>query len=640
MRLKILITLMMFFVLNILLVNSQEGCPPDCSSSSKITDKSYLNPEAYKDKDFYKYSDPQRWDFSNPNFDYNQIPLEKYKELPYDNPSIDHSRLDSNKYICAMGCCTCTFLLRTTQVKYAVDGVKHPKTGLAKIPSDYPPLTLFIADRDRIIIVLPSIGQHKLDISNVGSATIFTNNKEVILSDEVAVNGKLSFIDNQPYVRKNDEITIDGIKINPKGNDVYVYFDGLQHKGNYVSYGQKNLFAEGNNFDLEFLPENKLVKVVQLYKGAIEELKSKISISLGISKPINPEILQNDYLYVSFGGNGKSGVLKLNNRENANLMPMLETKGYLRVLNGQQDIIIDDNMVRRIAVPFSKFKVYRDSASMQLSTPQSPNSDISQVDEIFGSLPKPIYTFNENNGMEIIPEENAKKLDELRTTILEKYQVVLNGYFDKPVLEDITTGFKNIEALGIDFSKYEQANGKKIEMLEQTIKITNLKDVLSAFKTVATANEPTSIISWNPIIFRGPRTSPYTQEEESNIRIESTVHEVGHILLEQSYQKLIDAGNKFGMHLDTKKGNFEPLNKGPEYLFPSYYSKFNAGEFNTELFTTMVRNSKWFTDPYNGGSDKYGLNIILANPVSPEIMKQRQALGNIVLEGLEKYKKS
>lgn len=613
---KFLITIIICFILNILLVNSQEAkCPPDCSDASKITETSYLDSNSYNDKKFYENSDPNKWNFNDPNFDYSKIPLAKYKELPYDNPSIDHSRLDPNKYICAMGCCTCTFLLRTTQVKYAVGGAIHPKTGLARIPGNYPPNTLFIATNEGIFIGLPKIDeQSKLDISNVGSATIITNNQKVTLSNGLTIDGRLSFKDNQAYVSKNDELTLEGIKIKPKGNDVLVYFDGQQHQGNYVSYGEKKLIAEGNNFDLGFTGGNKLVKVFDdrsILKGT--------TYSALIYK--SPELLQDDYLYTSIGdGRAKSGKIVFSNKEDRNLLSLLETSGFVRIWNDRNDITIDENRV--IQNYYKTLPTIREgSVSMQMIAGEDTNK---------------VYTFDENRRILVLTSGQAIRMDELRQNILEKHHTTLIGFFDETHLWEFTRSFERMEKSGIDFSKYKEIKGKNLEILENDLKSVpySHEDTIS---TVTTSGR----VNWlaRTRVAENYRITSYGEDVSRFDTKTSLIHELGHVLDRENRENLeknvIEKGKEFGMSLTPGTEN-----KGPNELFPSDYSKKNIREFQADTFEMIIRRPQWFTDPYEGGFDKdREFFIRLREPVSNKVLEQRQAFRDIWLEELKKYKK-
>lgn len=621
MKLKVLVIVAICFILSILLVNSQETkCPPDCSSPNKITETSYLDSNSYKDKKFYENSDPKKWNFRDSNFDYSKIPLAKYKELPYTNPDVDHSMLDPNKYICAFGCCTCTFKIATTakKIQYSTDGVLHAKTGLARIPGNFPANTLFIATNEGIFIGLPKIDdKFKLDISNVGSATVITNNQKITLSNGLTINGgRLSFADNQAFVSKNYELELEGIRIKPKGNDVLVYFDGKEHQGNYISYGQNKLIAEGNNFDLEFTNENKLVKV---FSGS--ELIAVISPILYQSD----YLYESDYLYISLGdGISKSGKISLTNRENQNLLSLLETKGYIRMWNDRNDVIIDgariSNNYYRTYIPGGH---RQGSVSMQIIAGGDVNKN---------------YIFDENRRIIITTPEQTKKVDQLREEMLKQHNLVLTGFFDYAHLIDFSNSFNGMGSLGIDFFEYEKIKGKKMEILEY------FRSVNDPLEITVFADPPNAIVIWSPTTRNNPLWKVTTYNYgENEIHSGIITHEIGHVLWnkDKSFsQNFRDQGKDYNIYFTdyVVKGRH---NRGPNELFPSDRSKYNLPEFVAEIFRSIVHRPQWFTDPYEGqfiiNENKY---TRLNQPVSDETLKKRQAFRDIWLKELEKYKKN
>lgn len=612
MKSKILVGIFIFLYL-IPLVNSEESkCPPDCSSPSKLTEESYFNPDSYKNKDFYKNSDPKRWDFSNPNFDYNKIPLEKYKELPYDNPSIDHSRLDAQKYLCSMGCCTCTLLQRTGRVKYSAGGIMHPVTGLANIPGNYPPKTFFIADRDRILVVLPQTTR-EVDISDVGSSTILTNKQKIPLSNGLTIDdGKLSFTNNKPFVAKNDQTKIEGINIEPKGNDVFVYSDGKEHQGNYVSYGQKSLIAEGNNFDLEFLPDNKFVKV---FRDNILSAYAKFYTG----KNFELEQAQSDYLYMSLGDeNTKVGEIKLTNREDKNLLPLLETNGFLKLWNGGNYVTADGDKISQNYYSVTQGTLHG-SVSMQV---------------IVGGNDEIGYVFDENSRIISIDKERMIQLDRMREDILKDHNTKLTGFFSFDSLRSFDISLMGMEQnLGIDFSKFEKITGKKLEILD-TGNYFYLRNSNQALASVSPYGE-------NPIILWRSNDKAH---EDGNYRVLSYTyatladtliyyfdylpHEFAHILVKLN-PSLNYEFQKVAVQNDVFLSPFS-FNYGPDEVFPSEYAKTNIDEFEGELLQKMALNPQWLYNP-NANFPK--------PPVSSKVLKTRQAFADVFRKELQKYKK-
>lgn len=635
MKLKYLIIIIVCFILNILLVNSQETkCPPDCSSSSKITGTSYLDSNSYNDKKFYENSDPKKWNFNDPNFDYSKIPLAKYKELPYTNPDVDHSRLDPNKYVSAFGCSTCTFRIATTQkIQYSTDGVFHTKTGLARIPGNYPPNTLFIATNEGIFIGLPKIDEKsKLDISNVGSATLITNNQKVTLSNGLTIDGRLSFKDNQAFVSKNDELVLEGIKIKPKGNDVFVYFDGKEHQGNYISYGQKSLVAGGNNFELEFSTDNKLVKMFP-------------------SKHKLKELAQDDYLYFSIGDSkSKNGKIELTNKDERNLLPLLrvnkdlETNGYVRMWNDRNDLVIDGSKVTH-----NYYSTYLDYFARYTDYFTRHEGAVS-MQMVVGNDKEKIYIFDENKRIlalnsnqkyiDPISEQPTEKnllgfMDELREKI-GKHNVVLRGFFEVGDLESFDYSLPLIEEkLGIDFSKIEGIKGMKTEIHEVEKRLSR---AFSATGYVVVSSEDPQLF-WNPTYYKGDSYRVSDYQYAGRVGSGTTlVHEMGHLLRNPELdEKFIKTGKEVGINFEILPGH--DLVFGPEELFPSKKSKQDIFEFEAEIFDEIVRNPSWFEELTPAEKEKAEKEKNLDYFYIKEIIKARQAFGDIWLEELKKYKK-
>ncbi|MBI2653554.1 hypothetical protein HYX02_01960 [Candidatus Woesearchaeota archaeon] len=632
MKRKILVILAMVFLFNIILTYSQTQdvkAIPSCSDPTKITEQCYSNTNSYLDSKFYQNSDPKKWNFRDPNFDYNKIPVNKYKELPYDNPNLDHSKLNPNKYIAAFGCPSCSFNL-FKQVRYSKNGVFHPKTGFARVPTGYPPSTLFISREEGIFIVMPQKidEKFKLDTSDIGSATIVTTlynrNQKITLSNGAAIKGWIGFSNNHPFVPKNFELIVDGVKIKPKV-DVALYFDGREHQGNYVSFeGQKKLIAAGNNFDLEFTPENKLVKV--FYEPKIRELA------------------QRDILTMSVGdGISKSGKISFINREDQNLLSLLNVKGFLRIRNDGSETTVDGTKVKQNLIQISLTEFFQDivldftdAVSMQMV-----------VEEDL----KKVYTFDEKRSIKVMSIEQARKLDLLRENILKQHNVILTGFFDENSLTDFTKSLKNIkERLGIDFFAFERIKGKKLEVFEYL--------QIEKKYGVATAHSEEAIIRW--VLDTRTRNDILTSRRYTNKELdfsEAFTHEVGHILFsDQSIvQRIIAKSAEYKMTQFSLGGSTllpsdiisalvnRLAGRDTLLLFPTFSSLRNIDEFIGEIFYTMVHRPQWFTDPSEGLciKNQEGADCPkLEPPVSAGVLKRRQAFREIILEELQKRYKN
>ncbi len=426
---------------------------------------------------------------------------------------------------------------------------------------------------------------------------------------EIFVTGKLNYREGQAHKAKNEELILEGIKI--KGNDVNIYFDGKEHQGGYISYGQKNLIAEGNNFALEFLPENRFVKVFP--EDPIDR-RNPFYDQL-------PFVYQNDHFSTYLGDStGKSAKIILTNRDELNLMPLLETRDYVRILNGGNDVVASGQQV---------------SQKFVRSADKSPKGSVS-VEMVAGGNTKKVYDFDEDSRVIALSDGQSKRLNEMRTNIIRNHNVALIGFFSEEKLKYFDYNLNTLEKLGVDFSQYEKVEGKQIKILQ-----FNKGD----FK--GETNPDTQVMGFSDTDYNSKipvgRVIIYPFHETS-FPTGDPVHEIGHLISDgkdtRLNQKFVAVGSKSGMELNINDFAEYMPNSGPAELFPTRYSREALREYKPEILMMMAFRPQWFTDPYEGIYDKENnKGTRLSKPVSPKIMKQRQAFRDLWLEELKKYKK-
>jgi len=249
---KKILSWLFILILLIFKVVAQDKCPPTCSDPSSITSDSYNNQDSYGNEDFIMNSDPKQWKFD--------------KISNWDNPSLQ-KRFNSDKtargaYLNHFGF-NCVFDSgNQNQLKYGGDGIKHPK-GAILTKKDVPSGSLVTATDDGFDIRITS--DIDLDKNPSAGITIDTNGHKLTLPDKTTVEGRISYKevngDIQAYVKKNDKVTINEVEVTTWYIDVDLFFDGQEHSGNYVSFGNKNVVIQGDNFFTTFSEGNNYVDV-------------------------------------------------------------------------------------------------------------------------------------------------------------------------------------------------------------------------------------------------------------------------------------------------------------------------------------------------------------------------------------------
>jgi len=273
-KMKNTIIYLFFFLLFVPSFSAQEELPEEAvmeETSYDYTDQNnYQNPEFYRDTD----SDPSQWDWMQVNwavFDYERadvydvpefyanLPVERYSDLDYRLvPDFelyipDHSLIDGNKFVQDFGCVRCSFeteayfdeteegLLtgEADNLIYDADGsIYHTIAGQYIYPGEFPAGVSFLATFSGFEVRYPAETTVLEVPEHGGWYTIAIEGREMQYAGNM-VSGYLSFRESQPYVKEGRLLTINGISVSnfatEEGTDVY--FDGLEHEGDYISLG-------------------------------------------------------------------------------------------------------------------------------------------------------------------------------------------------------------------------------------------------------------------------------------------------------------------------------------------------------------------------------------------------------------------
>ena len=265
------VVLLVFLALAFAQETGPEEAPAEQPSYDYANNNNYQNPDFYRDPD----SDPSQWDWTQVNwavFDferadvydvpefYANLPVERYSDLDYRLvPDFelyipDHSLIDGNKYVQDFGCVRCSFetesyseeteegMLLTDEADnliYDADGsIFHTITGQYIYAGEFPTGVSFLATFSGFEVRYPAEIMVLEVPEHGGWYTIAIEGREMEYEGNT-VNGYLSFQESQPYVKEGRLLTINGISISnfatEEGTDVY--FDGLEHDGDYISIG-------------------------------------------------------------------------------------------------------------------------------------------------------------------------------------------------------------------------------------------------------------------------------------------------------------------------------------------------------------------------------------------------------------------
>ena len=301
-------------------------------------DYDYDSDDSYSYSDFYTSSDPNQWNYDKVDWDkvdfsrqdvyesddfYENIPDDRYSDLDYtqvDYSKItDHSKIDSGVYLSQRGYPDSTIERGGQDITFSKDGITHPKGGFVSISGNhYPPGTLFMATEERIVVVLAE-SVAGLEIPTTDQVVVDTNGQDSYLADGTKINGKVSSQNGVAYVETGDKAVVNDVEITASYGKVYVYFDGQEHTGDYVSFGEKNVVIQGSNFDVVFNDGNDYFSV-------------------------NSD--ENDRLVIRPLNNGK---ISITNRDDQDLAPSVVVTGsadeyeWAQIKNGKHQLTISQN---------------------------------------------------------------------------------------------------------------------------------------------------------------------------------------------------------------------------------------------------------------------------------------------------------
>ncbi len=301
-------------------------------------DYDYDSDDSYSDSDFYTSSDPNQWDYEKVDWDkvdfsrqdvyesddfYENMPEDRYGDLDYtqvDYSKItDHNKIDADVWASAMGHPTSTIDRGGQNIIFSKEGITHPNGDFVSISGNhYPPGTLFMATEERIVVILAE-SVAGLEIPTTDQVVVDTNGQDSYLADGTKINGKVSSQNGVAYVETGDKAVVNDVEITASYGNVDIYFDGQEHIGDYVSFGEKNVVIQGSNFDVTFNEGNDYFKV-------------------------NSE--ENDRLVIRPLNNGK---ISITNRDEQGLAPNVVITGsadeseWAQIKNGKHQLTISEN---------------------------------------------------------------------------------------------------------------------------------------------------------------------------------------------------------------------------------------------------------------------------------------------------------
>lgn len=488
---------------------------------------------------------------------------------------------------------------------------------------------LEITGKGRIIFIPKNDGEiMHIEIPDTDSLTILTFPKYGDSGDSYyyegyKINGRLSFENGEPYVKKRDNLIINGVKVDSILNDVKLC--SIDCSGNYVLLDDGGLTAEGNGFILSFLDDSNYLDV----DTGLE--KDEKSIYLG------------DF-------DKKSGKVVI--RAEEYLMTSIKTDGYVEMNNDGNNLVIDGDKVRKKVI--KKIDSYYEYKN---ENPREQKGSVPAVVIADNDYEK-VYSFDEDQTMRVESYKNYEQQNEKRLQMAKDYSIGFQGYFSNLELDIINEEAETIsKKFDIDFNKLNK-DGEPLKITEYDRRFVKPSTQASTF--TAYPNRMTWTPSENLDNLKTERRLIFfkfiPQEEQKKFMYYKEVfgHELGHSIVGFSNpydveemrsnpdfllggevrEKWRKKADEFGINVnpvvetDLFSGQSFIVDREilsyPEGLFPSDYSTESLAEHQAEIFRWMIHEPEWFTDP----------------DVSEEIRKQRQEFRDIFLEELKKYKKS
>jgi len=177
-------------------------------------------------------------------------------------------------------------------LEYSEDGLTHPKGPVLRF-NEIPQGSLIEITKEGFKVYPPA--GSTLDSEILDGVTIDTNSKDIFLKDRTKINGKLSYNNGQPFIKKGDEVSINGRKISSLTNNINIYsnlkdFNIEDHRNeNFmyfdnegVAFGSSNIGTinvEISSGDKIFNSDSKDKLNFQIKGGDMIEATSRISES-------------------------------------------------------------------------------------------------------------------------------------------------------------------------------------------------------------------------------------------------------------------------------------------------------------------------------------------------------------------------
>ena len=337
-----------------------------------ITDESYQNLDCYNNPDFYRNSDPNKWDYTNNNvYDFLRNNPEYYQKIDYNSPNLDYSqldyrnvdysqanqnRMDVRRYMETLGCNNCEYVLERGSANLNASGIQHQNGDFVSIPGNYPAGTTFKITQEGIEVWLPR--DANAFIPPTSDTVTVISLDETTLPDGSTFKGDLTFVNGQANVIPGRTAIVNNIEIDnsqasfPEESErgispISVYFDGQPHSEDqdYISFGETQMIINNNQQTrISFLPGNSYFNVERN-----DELTFRLSGTLAItnrdSQNLVPQLIASRDLggYITNGNNfftiydGRVVTYAYNSGDPAGSVPMIF------IGENAQNVLFDDH---------------------------------------------------------------------------------------------------------------------------------------------------------------------------------------------------------------------------------------------------------------------------------------------------------
>jgi len=271
--------LILFVILTIIFISTNIT-----AAEVSVKQYAYDNYQSYQDPLFYSIANISQlnWDWVDWSImDYNREELYSeghiyqnlndnayqklnYNYINYTHHNFNQSRISGSKYLLDKGLKNSKLYIANKKItiQYSKNRITHPNGDFVSIPGPYPNRTQFQFFQERIKIILPKNTTNIDDILAGVKQGTYEDSIE-IFSEEI---GNLNFINGQAYVKGGEEACFNYYCIPAQDNDVFIYFDGQEHEGNYVSLGDTTIkMGSTENEQTRLIPKpgNKFFHMVK-----------------------------------------------------------------------------------------------------------------------------------------------------------------------------------------------------------------------------------------------------------------------------------------------------------------------------------------------------------------------------------------